>query len=100
MFISTDVTFFEGQSYYHNFHFQGEKNNGENDIFLNDSDLTIEFDCINNEVLPEENEKGNTNELTGENFGQPPLMPSQNQNAGKSEMCMKQYKGLVYSKET
>lgn len=45
---------------------------------LNDSDLNIEFDCINNDVLPKENEKGNPNELTVENSGQPPLMPSHN----------------------
>ncbi|KAH9762305.1 protein kinase domain-containing protein [Citrus sinensis] len=66
---------------------------------LNDSDLNIEFDCINNDVLPKENEKRNPNELTVENSEQPPLMPSHNQNSGMLEMCTKQYKGLVYSKE-
>lgn len=99
MFVSMDVTFFEGQSYSHNFHFQGEKNNSENDMCLNDSDLNIEFDCINNDVLPKENEKGNPNESTVENSRQPPLMPSHNQNSGMSEICTKRYKGLVYSKE-
>lgn len=56
--------------------FQGGKNNSENDVFLNGSDLTIEFDRINNDVLLEVNEKGNTNELNVGNFGQPSLMSS------------------------
>lgn len=32
-------------------------------------------------------------------MGQLLLMPSQNQNTKTTEMCEKQYKGLVYSKE-
>lgn len=78
---------------------EGRKHNSENDMFLNDSNLAIEFDCINNDVLPEENEKGNTNDLTVENFRQFSLTPSQNQNARMSTMCVKWYKGPVYSKE-
>ena len=60
----------------HSSHLQGGKNNSENDVFLNGSDLTIEFDHINNDVLLEVNEKGNTNELNIGNFGQPSLMSS------------------------
>ena len=109
MFVSMDVTFFEGQSYYNDSHLQGE-NNSE-DVFLNDSDLI--FESVHDDVLSKqslslkENEGENTKntkhvetiELNIEIDGQPSLMPSQNQDTETTEMHAKRYKGLVYSKD-
>ncbi|KAL9434214.1 hypothetical protein AB3S75_028943 [Citrus x aurantiifolia] len=109
MFVSMDVTFFEGQSYYNNFHLQGESTS--EDDFLDNFDLTFEFvqdDDVSSKQSPKENGMGNTksvetNELNVENIEstteQPLVIPSQNQNTETTEMCTKRFKGLVYSKE-
>lgn len=62
-----DVTSFEGQSYYHNSHLQGEKKSSEDDL-LSESDFIIEL---------KENE--NTN------LGSPMSMPSQHRTPKTSE---------------
>ncbi|PON38652.1 hypothetical protein PanWU01x14_311080 [Parasponia andersonii] len=102
MFVSMDVTFFEGQSYYHNSHLQGESSS--EDVFLDGFDLSIEFtndDSLQTQVFNESKEE-NANKLNFENNEQPSLLPFQNQNTDQNtetEINEKRYKGLVYSKE-